>query len=199
MSRHLPTHPNLEHLKKQAKELLADMRRANPGCKLADALHALANQYGFSSWPLLKAHVEASPLGGDPVPVHEHPFTGVWRANVAKSKRHPENLFQSATLQFGVNGDAVTITDVVVDAAGREERTTNVLQADGKACPHPHGYVVTARWLGRRVLEAVVTKNGEPEGRVAYAVSPDRKTLILSAGEQTSVFDRIDSRELGRP
>jgi hypothetical protein len=199
MSRHLPAYPNLEHLKKQAKGLLTDMQRANHGCKLADALHALANQYGFSSWPILKAHVDAILLRADAVPVQEHPFTGVWRANVAESTRHPENLFQSVTLQFGVNGDAVTITDVVIDAAGREERTTNVLQADGKPCPHPYGYVVTARWLGTRVLEAVVTKNGQPEGRVAYEVSPNRRTLILSAGEHTSLFDRIDSMEFGRP
>ena len=89
-----------------------------------------------------------------------------------------------------MDGDVVTITDVVVDAAGREERTTNALQADGKAYAHPHGYVVAARWLGARVLEAVVTKNGQPEGRVAYEVSPDRKTLILSGGGHTSVFDR---------
>jgi hypothetical protein len=199
MSRHLPTHPNLEHLKKQAKDLLADMQRANPGCKLADALHALANQYGFSSWPILKAHVEAIPLRADAVPVHEHPFAGVWRANLTKSKRHPENLFQSATLQFEVIGDVVTITDVVVDASGREERTTNTLQADGKEYPHQHGYVVTTRWLGARVLEAVVTKNGQPEGRVTYEVSPDRTMLTLSAGEQLSVFDRSDVMELGRP
>ena len=182
MSRHLPAHANLEHLKKQAKGLLADMQRANPGCKLADALHALANQYGFSSWPMLKAHVQ-------------HPFSGVWRANLTKSRRHSENLFQSATLRFGVTGDIVTITDVVVDASGREEKTTNTLQADGKDHPQQHGYVVTARWLGSRVLEAVVTKKGQPEGRVTYAVSPDGQILTVSAGEHTSVFDRSDSKE----
>jgi hypothetical protein len=55
MSRHLPTHANLDHLKKQAKARLADLRRHNPGAKLADALHAIARDYGFSSWPELKA------------------------------------------------------------------------------------------------------------------------------------------------
>jgi len=199
MSRHLPTHPNLEHLKKQAKDLLAEMQQANPGCKLADALHGLAKQYGFSSWPTLKAHVEAIPLRAGAVTVHEHPFTGVWKANLTKSKRHPENLFQSATLQFEVIGDIVTITDVVVDASGHEERTTNTLQADGREYPHTHGYVVTARWLGSRVFEAVVTKNGQPEGRVTYEVSRDRKILTLAAGEHMSVFDRSDSMELGGP
>lgn len=58
MSRRLPAHPNLEHLKKQAKDLLADLRRQNPAAKLADAQQAVAREYGFATWPQLKSHVE---------------------------------------------------------------------------------------------------------------------------------------------
>ncbi len=54
MSRHLPDNPNLEHLKKQAKEL----QRSLPQGKLADAQHQLANEYGFATWAKLKSHVE---------------------------------------------------------------------------------------------------------------------------------------------
>ena len=43
MSRQLPENPNLEFLKKEAKEL----RRSMPQAKLADAQHALAKEYGF--------------------------------------------------------------------------------------------------------------------------------------------------------
>ncbi len=60
MSRQLPEKPNLEFLKKQAKELLGGMRQG----KLADAQHALANEYGFATWAKLKSHVEA--LGRTP-------------------------------------------------------------------------------------------------------------------------------------
>lgn len=59
MSRQLPQKPNLEYLKKQAKELLRGM----PHGKLADAQHALANEYGFASWAKLKSHVETLGLG----------------------------------------------------------------------------------------------------------------------------------------
>jgi hypothetical protein len=55
MSRTLPEKPNLEYLKKEAKELLRTMRQG----KLADAQHALANEYGFANWAKLKACVEA--------------------------------------------------------------------------------------------------------------------------------------------
>jgi hypothetical protein len=66
MSRDLPPNPNLEHLKKQAKALLEKLRQQNPDATLVDAQHALAREYGFPSWPKLKAHVEASPTPKSP-------------------------------------------------------------------------------------------------------------------------------------
>jgi ankyrin repeat protein len=55
MSRRLPEKPNLQHLRKQAKELQRAMRYA----KLVHAQHALANDYGFPTWAKLKTHVES--------------------------------------------------------------------------------------------------------------------------------------------
>ena len=55
MSRELPEKPNLAYLKKQAKELLRSTQQG----KLADAQHALAQDYGFASWAKLKVHVES--------------------------------------------------------------------------------------------------------------------------------------------
>jgi ankyrin repeat protein len=82
MSRELPPKPNLENLKKQAKDLLqafqeGDATRAEPlrllylsatkdGPRLADAQHALAREYGFASWPKLKEHVESLTLARKP-------------------------------------------------------------------------------------------------------------------------------------
>ena len=75
MSRQLPAKPNLEHLKKQAKELLHDFQQGKPAAierfrfltspsapaspKLADAQHVIARDYGFASWPKFKEHVES--------------------------------------------------------------------------------------------------------------------------------------------
>jgi hypothetical protein len=53
--RQLPEHPDLRHLKDQAKDLL----RAGQAASLADAQFQVARQYGFASWPKLKAHVES--------------------------------------------------------------------------------------------------------------------------------------------
>jgi len=182
MSRHLPPHPNLEYLKKQAKESLRDMLQQDPAFKLADAQHAIAREYGFSSWPKLKAHVDS---------LQTNPFVGAWAANLSKSRRHPYSPFHSATLDVAVVGDTVTITDVVVDASGREERHENALQVDGKEHPSEYGgYLLVARWLGSHALEAVVKKNGEVEGRVTYEVSADSATLTILADDQVFVCDR---------
>lgn len=79
MSKQLPERPNLEHLRKQAKDLLSSFRSADPeaiarlaalpayrgadltGRRLGlhDAQSAIAREYGFESWTRLVAEVEA--------------------------------------------------------------------------------------------------------------------------------------------
>jgi hypothetical protein len=54
----LPPNPNLEHLKRQAKDLLVAMRETEPSTALADAQRALAAEYQFRTWSDLKAEVE---------------------------------------------------------------------------------------------------------------------------------------------
>lgn len=56
--RTLPTTPNLEHLKRQAKDLLDALRETKPDATLTDAQRAVAQQYGFHTWADLKREVE---------------------------------------------------------------------------------------------------------------------------------------------
>ena len=53
--RPLPEHPNVRHLKDQAKDLL----HSGGAESLTDAQFKIARQYGFASWPKLKKHVES--------------------------------------------------------------------------------------------------------------------------------------------
>jgi glutathione S-transferase len=81
MKKQLPSRPNLEQLKNQAKsllkgqhaedpEVLARVRQHHPRWQnysdailasarftLADAQLVIANEYGFETWPALKAHL----------------------------------------------------------------------------------------------------------------------------------------------
>lgn len=54
----LPDNPNLDHLRQQAKDLLAGLRDADPTATLTQAQAALAEQYGFRTWTDLKAEVD---------------------------------------------------------------------------------------------------------------------------------------------
>lgn len=87
----LPSRPDIDHLKRQAKDLLADFRRAAPDAvarfrntlplaagrdpasvsrlnlRLHDAQSCIAREYGFDSWTDLKAYVDARRASeGDP-------------------------------------------------------------------------------------------------------------------------------------
>jgi len=193
MSRDLPARPNLDHLKKQAKELLQSLREQDPDAQLVGAQHALAREYGFPSWPRLKAHVESETAA-------PNPFVGKWAADLSRSKLHPLNRLRAATIGFAIEGADVTLDYVMVDESGRTDRGVNSFVADGNEHPsrHREGFIMRARWLGSHSLEAVVSRDGgEFEGRVEYVVSPDGSTLTLAASwrggvEQMSVFTRAD-------
>ena len=221
MSRNLPPHPNLDYLKKQAKELLRDLVPGNPALKLADAQHALAREYGFASWPKLKVHVESLPSqvdaainsrtasgagaveSADPpppagsrfpgAPEKASPFVGRWSADLSKSRPHPDHQFQSATLEIEVDGDTVTIADFVVDGSGHQNHGRNTIVVDGNehGSTHADGYVLMARWRGEHILETVAKKDGQAAGWGTYEVSADGNTLTVSGDQQTIVLDRL--------
>src|SRR5881628_1471492 len=92
MKRELPSQPNLEQLRIQAKELLKAHKSRDPEAirrikeshprfidtsiervrdtklRLSDAQLVLAREYGFASWPKLQEHVESKTAGSaDPM------------------------------------------------------------------------------------------------------------------------------------
>src|ERR1043165_9161905 len=91
MSRELPANPNLEFLKKQAKALLDQSRQQGAAMKLADAQHTLARDYGFASWPKLRAHVETLERSLPPADQLVSAVSASDSARVARVlQRHPE-------------------------------------------------------------------------------------------------------------
>lgn len=59
MSPKLPARPNLDHLRRQAKTLLASQEgSAKQTMRLADAQLIVANDTGFANWPALTRHVQ---------------------------------------------------------------------------------------------------------------------------------------------
>jgi ankyrin repeat protein len=62
--RPLPSRPDIEWLRKAAKERLAQLRASDPDARLHQAQLTIARDYGFASWRALKAHVDAVSLDG---------------------------------------------------------------------------------------------------------------------------------------
>ena len=58
--RRLPREPNWEQLRKQAKDLLEELRAGDPAAALHDAQRVLARAYGYQSWAKLKAFVDGA-------------------------------------------------------------------------------------------------------------------------------------------
>ena len=59
MPQALPANPNLDWLRKTAKQRLAELRAEQPDARLHLAQLAVAHDYGFTSWRALKAHVDS--------------------------------------------------------------------------------------------------------------------------------------------
>jgi ankyrin repeat protein len=117
MSPALPARPSLEHLKKQAKELLHSVQAQDPtaaerfrslgivpaDAKLADAQHVVARDYGFSSWTTLKEHVESLEAEANP---RKALIAAVQRDDVAKAR---DLLQRHVSLRAQINDPAPEI------------------------------------------------------------------------------------------
>jgi ankyrin repeat protein len=140
--RELPARPNLENLKKQARQLLrsilqadvsavdrfreAQVTHAVPPVKLAQAQLVVAREYGFDNWANLKAQVGT--LSDDPVEA----LTGAIKANDAFLVRQvlarypalksildeplPDYSFDTPAIVAAVQKDNRDMVDVLLDA-----------------------------------------------------------------------------------
>jgi hypothetical protein len=214
MSQQLPAYPNLDHLKKQAKDVLRVFRRQKPRWKLADAQRAIARGYGFSNWPSLKTHVEkirneqqpTSPTSPDaptsddslvaktspkdPVSNSEncsiHPIVGAWIAD-----RQPLN--EDIVVEFQLSAEEIKLTQIATDTTGHGIAIRTTICADGLEHPVPFGDDVRlkALWTTSLTLEATFTTSEQTVSRWSYEVSADGKSLVVSTEQERIVFRRL--------
>lgn len=193
MHRPLPERPSLEYLKNEAKELLATLRTQTPEAKLAQAQHALARQYGFTSWPRLRHHVESATVSASP-------FAGTWKASLQESTPHPAQRFRSATLEFDVRNNVLTIGHVQIGESGETERSRTALHVDG--CAHVSddrpGLSVVASWRGTHAFRVVATHDGKIVRSGLYEVSADGRRLTVTTDDMHLVFEREAHPSAGR-
>ncbi|MGW1341670.1 ankyrin repeat domain-containing protein [Kribbella sp. NPDC002412] len=110
-TRNLPNDPHLDHLRKQAKQLLKQVRADNPDAvalaaefhpvqTLADAQLVIARSYGFPSWPRIVRHLElVDRYSRSP---HRQPIGGP----LETPEQRADEFLRLATLHYGQDDPA---------------------------------------------------------------------------------------------
>jgi ankyrin repeat protein len=130
----LPAKPNIEWLRKAAKDRLEELRALDPSARLNEAQRDLAKDYGFKSWRALKAHVEA--LTPDR-PDRKRVFQAARAGDVETVRRAFELGFDPAAIdddgrtihQIAKAGRFEAIELLARDVQGGERRPPPVVQA----------------------------------------------------------------------
>ncbi|MBP6508053.1 MAG: ankyrin repeat domain-containing protein [Opitutaceae bacterium] len=136
MNKQLPERPDLEQLKKQAKELLDNVHAGQAEAlvrigkeeieafALNDAQRIIAREYGFESWPKLKLHLET----------------------------RTEEAAEARLIQAALDGDGATVQSILAERPTLRQRSLSVAAALGDE-------TMVAQWLDREPA-AVKTKAG---------------------------------------
>jgi hypothetical protein len=218
MSQRLPSFPNLDLLKKQAKEVLRVSRYRGRLWRLADAQHALARGYGFSSWPYLKRHVESmrrKPGSAASVPRKQgdetaanasapaaaahghpgcssHPIVGTWVAHPTADINH-DSRANSVVVEIELADDTIILTQIAADPAGRDVATKMAIQIDGLDHPIQFGNSLTlqAWWTNERTLETIIKHGDQAVAKGTYEVAANGQSLVVSTPDRLVVFERV--------
>jgi ankyrin repeat protein len=150
-------HPDLNQLKRQAKELLRTFD-ASSNLGLHDAQLMLARSYGFASWPKLKAYVDGVTI---------RRLADAVRANdLAKAKSMLKARPELANVTMSYGDERRAIHFAVMQRSPELVRLLMRNGADARAGIHPHRAATTAWILAKeRGFEEIVAIIEEEEGR----------------------------------
>ena len=150
----LPDRPSLEFLRKLAKDRLAEMRRADPSARLAQAQLAVAREQGFTSWRALRAELDRRLAAAEPDAVVQL-FAAIRRGDGTAVNRL---LAAHPTLANARDEEGNTPLSAAVDATHLLEAVlgelSQVLEAGtiGERHGAPPFHVPGVRGIGRKVV-----------------------------------------------
>ena len=114
----LPDAPNLQWLRKQAKQRLKEIRHANHDAKLADAQLDVARRYGFASWRALKAHVDSLTIDGQLFDAARTGDAGKLGGIIDKhpDKLHVRNMpYEHTLLHVAAHNGQIKVVDLLLE------------------------------------------------------------------------------------
>ena len=201
-TRRMREHPDLEQLKRQAKELLSAYASGEPAATeeveahyrgadrakfaLHDAQLVLARSYGFDSWPKLKAYVDGVTVRRLAAAIRTHDVAQVR----AMLKARPE----LADMQMSYGDEHRPIHFAVYERSVELVRLLMQHGANARAGIHPHRRATTAWTLARErdyteivtAIEEEERRRGEPAGEAEpeEAAVDDPARQAVAAGDE---------------
>jgi ankyrin repeat protein len=194
-SRTLVAHPDLDQLRRQAKELLAAFRAGDEDAvaevlarfhdadreqfALHDAQLVLARSYGFDSWPKLKAYVDGATVRRLVEAIHANDFSAV----ESLLERRPE----LANMETSGDDERRAIHHAVLDRSPEMVRLLMRRGADGRCGVYPHRDATTAFVIaddrGYDEIKAIIL---EEEAKRSSRREREGKPAEESPGELTA-------------
>jgi hypothetical protein len=125
-----------------------------------------------------------------------NPAIGTWVLNVTKSKYDPGPAPKSNTITYVGAGQGITLSSKGVNAEGRPTAVNYTANFDGKDYPvsgSPDYDAVALKKTGISTWEATRKKGGTVVQTAKYSVSPDGKTLTISASGTNAAGRKINN------
>jgi ankyrin repeat protein len=199
MPKALPAQPNIDWLKKAAKERLAELRAGDPAVRLAQAQRGIAQDYGFKSWRALKAHVDSLSLDGRVIAAA---LAGDAEVLAGLLEAHPGKLdvtggeWDRPLLHLAAAGGHVACVELLLSRGFDVDRRDRMDNATALHWAAQEGHLAVVR----RLLEAGADLYGEGDdhglGVLGWAtcfanVQEEVAAYLLSRGARLHIFSAI--------
>jgi ankyrin repeat protein len=199
-ARSLPARPNLDQLKRQAKERL---RREPHLGRLRDAQRAIARDYGFDSWDALRQHVEgiagtASAAMIKPDELESPAGEAVWSVLAAAADGDVATLQRLLQRDPRLSRAEFWYTPVVHFAVREGHAEAVQLLLDAGADPewnglHDGSLIAMARDRGHARIAALLEQTRDQRGRIAAGRDDHPIHLAITNGDVNEVRRLLDA------